>query len=68
MDIDKEYLVLETIYKEKNKSKKNIFPNEWYNVKEYELKKKILKECIENNILIVNSTYYYNFRLIALNN
>lgn len=67
MDIDKEYLILETIYKNNNKNKKNIFPYEWYNIKQYELKKKILKECIENNILILNSSYYYNFKLLALN-
>ena len=67
MGIDKEYIVLETIYKKNNINKKDIFPYEWYNVKEYELKKKILKECIDNNILIMNSSFYYDFKLIALN-
>ena len=67
MDIDKEYLILETIYKKNNGNKNDIFPYEWYNVKEYELKKKILKECLLNNILIINSSYYYDFRLLSLN-
>ena len=64
---DKEYLVLETMYKKMYQDNNNIFPNEWYNVKEYELKKKILRECLENNILIIDSSYYYDFRHIALN-
>ena len=68
MQVDKEYLGLETLYKKKNLDKDNIFPYEWYNVKEYELKKKILRECLENNILIVNSSFYYDFRLLSLNN
>lgn len=67
MDIDKEYLVLQTKYHSIHKDENNIFPDEWYNIKEYELKKKILKECIDNNILIINSCYYYEFKLIALN-
>ena len=67
MDIDKKYIILETIYKKNNINKKNIFPYEWYNVKEYELKKKILIECLENNLLIINSSFYYKFKLIALN-
>ena len=52
MDIDKEYVILQAEYHSINEEKKDIFPNCWYNVKEYELKKKILKECIKNNILI----------------
>ncbi|MBQ8472049.1 MAG: hypothetical protein IJ501_00945 [Bacilli bacterium] len=67
MDIDKEYIVLQTNYRSIFHDKENIFPDEWYNIKEYDLKKKILKECIDNNILIINSSYYYEFRLIALN-
>ena len=65
--IDKELIVLETIYRKLFNNKTNIFPKEWYRVKEYKLKKKILNECIENKILIINSTFYYDFRLVALN-
>ena len=64
---DKEYIILETMYKKKYENNENIFPDEWYNTKEYELKKKILRECLDNNILIINSCNYYDFRLIALN-
>jgi len=64
---NKEYLILSSMYKKIFKDKKNIYPNEWYNVKEYELKNKILKECIENKILIINSSLYYEFRLYSLN-
>lgn len=67
MEIDKEYLELVTMYKKNNINQNNLFPYEWYNVLEYDLKKKILKECLENNILIINSSYYYNFKLLALN-
>ena len=63
---DKEYLILETMYRNIFKNNNNIFPNEWYNVLEYDLKKKILKECIENKILIIDSSYYYDFRNLAL--
>jgi len=64
---DKKYMLLLTIYKKIFKDDKDIIPNEWYNVKEYNLKIKILKDCIDNKILITNSKYYYDFRLIALN-
>jgi len=67
MEIDKEYIILESIYRKKFGNNKNIIPYEWYNVKNYDLKKKILNECIKNNILIINSNYYYKFRLNALN-
>ena len=63
---DKEYLILDTMYRSIHEKNNNIFPNEWYNVPEYDLKKKILKECIKNKILIIDSSYYYDFRVIAL--
>ncbi len=66
MNIDKEYLVLEVMYKNILKNKDGLFPFEWYNIKEYELKKKILRECIQNKILIINSSYYYDYRFLAL--
>ncbi len=67
MEKDREYLVLETMYKKLFSNNQDIFPYEWYNVGEYGLKKKILRECLENNILIIDSSYYYDFRHIALN-
>lgn len=67
MDIDKEYVVLQNIYRKKNHDQNNIFPDEWYAIKEYDLKKKILDECIKNNMLIIDSKYYYEFRIKALN-
>ena len=66
MDIDSEYVVLQAEYRNLNEDKDNIFPNCWYNVKEYELKKKILKECIKNNLLIRDCILYNEFRDIAL--
>lgn len=62
-----EVAILQSKYCDKFKNEKNLFPNEWYNVQEYNLKKKILSECLEKNILIVESSYYYDFRTIALN-
>ena len=67
MVLDKEYLVLQTKYHKMHNNKKDIYPEEWYNIREYELKKNILRECINNNILIKNSSMYYEFRLKALN-
>ena len=66
MNIDREYLVLQTKYHKIHEKEEYIFPNEWYHVQEYELKKEILKECIKNNFLIKDSSLYYQFRLIAL--
>ena len=67
MDVDIEYAILQSKYRKINNDKSNIFPYEWYNIKAYELKKKILKEYFLNNILIINNTYYYEFRTLALN-
>lgn len=66
MNIDNEYVVLQAKYRKVNNNKDNLFPNEWYNVKEYELKKEILKECLEKNILITESSLYQEFKLKAL--
>ena len=67
MDVDLEYVYLQSEYRKLNEGKENLFPSEWYNIKEYELKKKILQECISNNINIKDSHYYYQFRMKALN-
>ena len=67
MNIDNEYVVLQAKYRKVNdNNKEDLFPNEWYNVKEYELKKEILKECLEKNILITESSLYQEFKLKAL--
>lgn len=66
MEIDKEYIVLQEKYRKMHHDKTNIFPKEWYFVKEYDLKKKILKECLVNNILIIYSSYYLSLRKCAL--
>ena len=65
MKIDKEYLILQTQYHEINNDKDNIFPIDWYNIKEYDLKIKILRECIIHNILIKDCKLYNDFRKIA---
>ncbi len=62
-----EYALLQSKYRDMFKNQKNIFPKEWYNILEYELKKKILKDCLERNVLIVDSRYYALFRMKALN-
>ena len=67
MEIDNEYLLLQANYREKNKNKDNIFPSEWYNVQEYDLKKEILSECLEKDFLIIHSSKYSEFKLRALN-
>ena len=67
MDIDLEYVILQNKYRRNNINKKDIFPYEWYAIKEYDLKKKILKECLDNKYLICESKYYYDYRMSALN-
>ena len=62
---NKEYLILETLYKNMCQDL-DIFPDEWYNVMEYDLKIKILKEYIKNKILIKNNINYYDYILKAL--
>ena len=66
MEIDSEYVLLQHKYRILNKNNQHIFPPEWYYVKEYKLKKKILNECISKNILIVDSSNYFLFKKIAL--
>ena len=66
MGVDIEYIVLQQKYRKENNNQEDIFPDEWYTVEEYELKKKILSDCLSKNILIKNSSYYEEFRRIAL--
>ena len=66
MEIDREYIMRQSSYRKMNNNRENIFPNEWYFVKAYDLKKSILKECLLKNILIINSRDYLLFRKKAL--
>lgn len=66
MEIDSEYVLLQKKYRQLHQDKPNIFPNEWYFVKEYDLKKQILEECLLKNIMIIDSTKYWDFRKKAL--
>ena len=68
MDIDLEYVVLQNKYRKLHNNKDDIFPYEWYFIKEYALKKQILKECLKHNLLIINSNFYYDFKCKALDN
>ncbi len=67
MKLDFDYVILQNEYRKLNKYQMNVFPKEWYNIRDYDLKKKILHECIENHILIIESSNYYYFRKKALN-
>ncbi len=67
MEIDKEYLKLQALYHKMYDGDEDIFPSEWYNVQEYDLKKKILTECLKNKIKIKDSSFYYEFKMKALN-
>ena len=53
------YIIAEMNYINKFKNyNKEIFPNDWFIIKDYKLKIKILSDCIKNNILIKNSILY----------
>ena len=64
---DIKYIILQQKYRKMHEKEPNIFPSEWYYIKEYDLKKKILSDCISNNLLIQESGYYLEFRKKALN-
>lgn len=66
MEYDIKYVILQSKYRKMHNNKENIFPEEWYNIKEYELKKIILEECIKKKCLIIKSNYYLKFRELAL--
>ena len=66
MEYDIKYGLLQAKYRKIHNNQNNIFPNEWYNVKEYELKIAILEECLIKKCLITESKYYLKFRELAL--
>ena len=67
MDKRIKYAILQSKYRKLNKDNSDIFPSEWYNIQEYDLKIKVLSDCVDNSILITDSKYYYEFRTKALN-
>ena len=53
------YVIAEMNYINKFKNYyQEVFPNDWFTIKDYKLKIKILSECIKNNILIKDSELY----------
>ena len=66
MEFDLEYVILQSKYRKLHSNKPNIFPNEWYNIREYEIKKNILKECIAKKNYITESKNYPIFHELAL--
>ena len=59
-NLEKAYVLLEITYI-KNFDNTNIFPNNWYNIKDYSLKIKILNETLKKNLLIIETEMYNNF-------
>ena len=55
------YVVAEMTYANKYKNYYDeIFPDNWFMIKDYKTKIKILSECIKNNTLIKDSELYLN--------
>lgn len=52
------YIILEKQYINQHNNQNNIFPPNWYQIKDYKLKNNILIESIKNNTLIINSKLY----------
>ena len=66
MEYDLNYIILQSKYRKMFKNSTNIFPKEWYNVKEYKIKKDILNECIDKKCLIIDCSRYLELKKIAL--
>lgn len=66
MVYDFKYIIMQSKYRKMHNNKKNIFPDEWYNIKEYEIKKNILKDCLDKNCLIIDSHNYPILKKLAL--
>jgi len=54
------YILLELTYI-KNFDKENIFPSNWYNIKDHSFKIKVLNEALKKNILIIETETFANF-------
>lgn len=66
-DLETLYVLLEESYVKKNKNKdklnfneKNIFPEDWYKIKDYKFKIEVLTESLEKDILIKDTSKYKN--------
>lgn len=62
MDEFKMYTLLEMIYvnhfKNKGVLERMLFPLDWYQIKNYQLKIEVLRESLNNEILIVDTDRY----------
>ena len=57
----KTYVEYELLYEEKMKKKykdKELYPKYWYRIFDYQLKIDILKEALDNNVLIMDTNKY----------
>lgn len=63
-DLFKLYVLYELTYKEKYEKSNvdDLFPSDWYNINDYELKIKAISEAINENILIEETKLYKNFK------
>ena len=67
MEKDIKYVILQQKYRKLHLNNNDIFPKEWYYTKEYELKKSILRECLDKKCLITETENYKFFKMKALN-
>lgn len=61
MNVDYDlYVIHELNYKKEHSTLKDseLFPKDWYSFKNYKLKIKIIKEAIENKVLIKDTVLY----------
>ena len=57
----KTYVEYELLYEEKMKKKYNdseLYPKHWYRIFDYQRKIDILKEALDNNVLIIDTSKY----------
>ena len=66
-DLETLYVLLEQSYVKKNKEKnklnfneKDIFPEDWYMIKDYKYKIEVLTESLDKDILIKDTSKYKN--------
>ena len=57
----KTYVEFELLYETKLKKKNSLeelYPKKWYRIYDYQLKIDILKEALDNNVLIIDTSKY----------